>query len=68
MFATRSKEDGREIVKSSVLKINALNAKCDHSLIETSEREQIADIIILASHRMKYNSMEEDITEEWREW
>jgi hypothetical protein len=56
------------IVKSTVLKLNALNEKCDLSLIETNEREQITEIIILASHKMKYNSLNEDITEEWREW
>jgi hypothetical protein len=55
------------IVKSTVLKLNALNEKCDLSLIETNEREQITEIII-ASHKMKYNSLNEDITEEWREW
>lgn len=68
IYKSQSKKEGMEVVKSTVLKLNALNEKCDLSLIETSEREQIAEIIILASHKMKYNSMDEDITEEWREW
>lgn len=68
IYKTQSKQEGMETVKSAVLKLNALNDKCKGSLIETGEREQIAEIIILASHKMKYNSMDEDITEEWREW
>ncbi|WP_167356145.1 hypothetical protein [Chryseobacterium jejuense] len=57
-----------EIVKSTVLKLNNLNEKCDYSLIETNEREQIAEIIILAGYEMGYNASDEDGTEEWREW
>lgn len=68
IFKTHSKDEALLIVKSTVLKLNALNERCDHSLIETNEREQIAEIIILASHKMKYNSLNEDITEKWREW
>lgn len=36
-------------------------------LIETNEREQIAEIIILAPSIMGYNSSPKDITEKWRE-
>jgi hypothetical protein len=66
--ASKNKEQGMEIVKTTVIKLNALNGKTEESLIETSEREQIAEIIILASSRKGYNSVSEDITEEWREW
>lgn len=68
ILKTHSREEAMLIVKSTVLKLNALNELCDLSLIETNEREQITEIIILASHKMKYNSLNEDITEEWREW
>lgn len=68
IFKTHSKEEAMPIVKSTILKLNTLNNRCKGSLIETGEREQIAEIIILAGHKMKYNSMDEDITEEWREW
>ncbi|UIR57827.1 hypothetical protein LZQ00_08395 [Sphingobacterium sp. SRCM116780] len=68
IFSTDSKDEAMEIVKSTVLKLNDLNEKCDFSLIETNEREQIAEIMILAGHEMGYNSSDEDITEEWREW
>lgn len=68
VFKTHSKEEAMPIVKSTVLKLNNLNKKCNFSLIETNEREQIVEIIILVGNKMKYNSMSEDITEEWREW
>lgn len=68
IFKTHSKEEAMLVVESTVLKLNELNESCDFSLIETSEREQIAEIIILASNKMGYNSIDEDITEEWRDW
>lgn len=68
IFNTHSKEQALSIVKSTVLKLNALNEKCDSNLIETNEREQITEIIILVSNKMGYNSVDEDITEEWRKW
>ena len=68
ILSSGSKDEAMEIVKSTTLKLNDLNEKCDFSLIETNEREQIAEIVILAGHEMGYNSADEDITEEWREW
>ncbi|MEN9640767.1 MAG: hypothetical protein RLZZ262_2636 [Bacteroidota bacterium] len=68
MVKTKSKQDGLNIVKSTVLELNKLNKKCGEQLIETGEREQIAEIIILTGHKKGYNSIDEDITEEWREW
>ncbi|AYM99907.1 hypothetical protein [Chryseobacterium sp. 3008163] len=65
---SKSKNEGMEIVKITIEKLNKLNEKCDFELIETSEREQIAEIIILESSKKGYNKPEEDITEEWREW
>jgi len=68
IFKTHSKEEAIPIVKSTVLKLNTLNEKCNFSLIETNEREQIIEILILVGNKMKYNSIDEDITQEWREW
>jgi hypothetical protein len=68
VLATKSKDEGVEVAKSAVLKLNDLNEKCGYSLIETNEREQIAELIILAGNEMGYNSVDEDITEQWREW
>jgi hypothetical protein len=63
-----NKESGMEIIEKTVLKLNELNAKCEYELIETNQREQLAEIIILAGHLKGYNERDEDVTEEWREW
>ncbi|EGW30396.1 uncharacterized protein SPAPADRAFT_52485 [Spathaspora passalidarum NRRL Y-27907] len=65
---TTSRDEAMEIVESTVLKLNDINENCGCALIETAEREEIAEIIILAGHEMGYNTMNEDITEEWRDW
>ncbi|MEN8816898.1 MAG: hypothetical protein ABF274_08530 [Nonlabens sp.] len=61
-------EDDSKKVKDIVLSLNELNEKCDHELIETDQREQLADIIILAGYLKGNNGRNEDITEEWRDW
>ncbi|PKV52832.1 hypothetical protein ATE84_4960 [Aquimarina sp. MAR_2010_214] len=63
-----SKENGMKIVKKVVLELNDLNKKCEYELIETDQREFIAEIIIIAGHLKGYNDRNEDITEDWREW
>lgn len=68
MAKTNSKEQGMQTVESTVLQLNDLNEDCDAELIETGERESIAEIIILAGSQKGYNTPDEDITEEWREW
>lgn len=68
MLKSDSKEEGMQIVESTILQLNKLNKKCDGTLIETSEREKIAEIIISAGYQKGYNTMDEDITEAWREW
>ena len=65
---SKSKKDGIEIIKSKIQELNELNKKCGDQLIETGEREQIAEIIILAGYKKGYNQKDEDVTEEWREW
>lgn len=55
-------------VKTIVLELNKLNADCDHSLIETGEREQLCEIIIAAAQHAGIEIDEDDITYEWREW
>ena len=68
MSNSKSKDEGMKIVKNTVEKLNQLNEKCNFELIETSEREQIVDVIILASSKKGYNRLEDDITENWRKW
>lgn len=54
-------------VKDAVLALNALNESCDHSLIETDQREMICELIIQAAAASGLGSGE-DITEPWRAW
>ena len=65
---SKSKKDGLSIVKNTVLQLNNLNKKTNFSLIETMERENIAEIINLAGYEKGYNAKDEDITEQLREW
>jgi len=68
MLISKNKKAGMKIVKKTILTLNKLNSKTQETLIETGEREQIAEIVILAASRKGYNSVDEDITEEWRQW
>lgn len=63
-----SKDEAMKIVEKTVLALNDLNEKCEYELIETDQREDIAGIIILAGNLKGFNSRDEDITEDWREW
>ena len=54
-------------VKSAVLELNDLNEQCEHSLIETDQREDICELIINAASLAGLDG-NADITEEWREW
>jgi hypothetical protein len=55
-------------VKTTVLRLNALNEKAGGELIETDQREGICEYIIKAGALLDFNGEDEDVTEEWREW
>lgn len=57
-----------EEVALTVGLLNQLNETAAYSLIETDERETIAEIIIYAGYLKGFNSLNEDITEDFREW
>lgn len=63
-----SKDEAMQIVEKTVLALNDLNEKCEYELIETNQREDIAEIIIIAGYLKGFNGRDEDITEDWREW
>jgi len=65
---SETKVEAMKTVEETVLLLNDLNEKCDYELIETGQREDIAEVIILAGNLLGYNSRDEDITEDWREW
>ena len=62
------KEKAMKIVAATVQRLNTLNESTNETLIETGQREEICEIIILAGHLKGFNTRDEDITEEWREW
>ena len=62
------RDSAMECVKATVLKLNELNEKTGHELIETDQREDICAHIIRAGALLGFNEEEEDVTEEWREW
>ena len=55
-------------VEKTVLALNRLNEKTDYELIETDEREAIAEFIQTAALAFGLQEPDGDITEEWREW
>jgi hypothetical protein len=54
-------------IKSTVVKLNKLNEKCDGCLIETDQREYLCELINSAVKQAGLKS-DDDLTEEWREW
>lgn len=63
-----SREAALECVRETVLRLNALNARCGGTLIETNQREDICDLIIRTGYLAGFNGEDEDVTEEWRDW
>jgi hypothetical protein len=55
-------------VEETVIALNLLNENCDHSMIETGERESICELIINAAAQAGLETDEYDITEQWRDW
>ena len=56
------------VVKEAVLKLNALNERCVGELIETDQREDICALMIRGGHLRGFNGVDEDTTEQWRDW
>lgn len=65
---TKTKEEGLKAVEKLVTRLNRLNEKCQHQLIETDQREQICAIVILSGNIKGYNSKTEDVTQNLRDW
>ncbi len=58
-----------DIVKEAVIAFNELNEKCDCSLIETEQREDICIYMMKTAYSFNFIQDEnEDITGEWRDW
>jgi hypothetical protein len=48
--------------------LNLLNEHCSHELIETYQRDCIAELINLAATEKGFNNKNKDLTEKWRKW
>lgn len=55
-------------VRDAVLELNTLNSEAGESLIETDQREDLAELIIKAAAVVGVGNGKNDLTEEWREW
>ncbi len=66
-IAPSSEGDIRLAVKKVVLELNELNDNCGGGLIETDQREDLCQIILMAAKGCGLKTSD-DITEEWREW
>jgi hypothetical protein len=62
------RQSAMKCVKKTVLKLNKLNESAGEELIETDQREGICEFIIKAGSLLGFNSEDEDVTEDWREW
>lgn len=55
------------LIRETVESLNRLNDRCDGALIETDQREDLCQIILVAARRAGMPE-QGDVTEEWREW
>jgi len=60
-------ERALQVVQRAVLKLNKLNATCDGALIETDQREDLCQLMLVAARNAGLK-VSEDITERWRNW
>lgn len=68
--AAKNGADDSEIllaVKTAVLQLNELNDNCGGGLIETDQREDLCELILVAAQQNGLTTTD-DVTEEWREW
>ena len=54
-------------IQSTVETLNRLNESCDGCLIETDQREDLCELILVAAKKRGLET-DDDVTEQWREW
>lgn len=67
MSGTRDRAAILKSIERTVLRLNDLNSRCGGCLIETGQREDLCEIILVAA-RQAGSGTDEDLTEAWREW
>lgn len=64
---TNNREEAMQVVRWIVEQLNGLNNAYDGILIETDERESLCGFIFGALKEIGIE-VQDDVTEEWREW
>ncbi len=62
-----SQFDIRSAVEQTVFDLKTLNSQCDDRLIETDQREDICQLLLVSAQNAGLDTRD-DITEEWRTW
>lgn len=64
----KNEKETLDLVKETIENLNKLNKKCEYELLETDQREDICEIIILATNLKWFNPENKDLTEEFRDF
>jgi len=64
---TSNKTAIMDAIQFAVEELNKLNESCDGCLIETDQREDLCELILVAAKKVGLET-DDDVTEEWREW
>ena len=63
-----TKDDALKLVERTVNAINTVNEDANEEMIETMEREDIAEVINYACVLKGYAAEDDDLTEDYRDW
>ncbi|MCB1122569.1 MAG: hypothetical protein KJT03_13530 [Verrucomicrobiae bacterium] len=64
----RNREQALNCVMNTVEQLNELNEEADHHLLQSRSGELICEFMALAGAKRGFNTEDEDITENWRDW
>jgi hypothetical protein len=64
----QDRESAMICVKTTVLRLNALNERAGGEILAADRQEGVREYIMKAGAILDFNGEDEDVTEEWREW
>ena len=56
-----------DTIQETVERLSKLNESCNGCLIETDQREDLCELILVAAKKVGLET-DDDVTEQWREW
>ena len=68
MFADATDEAILKSVEKTVKKLNKLNEKCDYELIDSTQAEEICQLIHEAALDAGFSGVTENVADEWRDF